>query len=518
MRRGCATASRASSTTMMTTPDALPLQPATGAAPERRLHPWSWLFVLLQQLRQFVIPLIAAFFFGGNRNELWPLIGVGVLALVSLLQYLTYRYRVGSDALSIRSGWLHRSRREIPFVRIHNVAVQQTLLHRMFGVAELRLESAGGHKPEAQMRVLRLEDALALERLIRHRRPHPATAADDAAPADTVLLALPTSEVLRHGLSSNRGLLLLGGAAAAVSQASPRLLPNLMESWGKALFGWAGAHHFGGMQLALGALSLALAFVVVMRLLSIASALLQYHGFRLTEHGRRLTVERGLLARLRTSVSRRRLQAWTLQEGVLHRMFRRRSLLVDTAAGASGEQGQRTLRELAPIATPAACDALIAHLLPSDAGWPALSWQSLDTRAWWRVFLPGAGLALAVCAALTWRFGTWGLLALAWLPWSAFVARRHMQQAGYAVNARLVAVREGWWSRYWRFAEIDRLQALQLSRSPLDRRFGTATLWLDTAGAAPLAPPLRIRFMPEAAATALHAQLASTLARRAQHW
>ena len=28
-------------------------------APERRLHPWSWLFVLLQQLKQFIFPLIA---------------------------------------------------------------------------------------------------------------------------------------------------------------------------------------------------------------------------------------------------------------------------------------------------------------------------------------------------------------------------------------------------------------------------------------------------------------------------
>ena len=26
---------------------------------ERRLHPWSWLFVLGQQLRQFIVPLVA---------------------------------------------------------------------------------------------------------------------------------------------------------------------------------------------------------------------------------------------------------------------------------------------------------------------------------------------------------------------------------------------------------------------------------------------------------------------------
>ena len=501
----------------MATPEPLPLAGVDAATPERRLHPWSWLFVLLQQLRQFVVPLVAAFFFGGDRNELWPLVGVGVLALTSLLQYFTYRYRIGDGAISIRSGWLHRSRREIPFARIHNVAVQQTLLHRLFGVAELRLESAGGQKPEAQMRVLRLDDALALERLIRHRGANAAVGTGDAAPTGTVLLALPTAEVLRLGLVSNRGLLLLGGAAAAVSQFSPRLLPDLFESWGQALFGWAGTHHFGWTQYALAAASLAIAFVLLLRVLSMASALLQYHGFRLTEHGRRLTVERGLLARLRTSASRRRLQAWTLHEGILHRLLRRRSLHVDSAAGAQGEQTQRTLRELAPIASPDACDALIRHLLP-DAQWGALHWQPLDARAWWRLALPDVLVPLLLCAVLWWRFGAWGLAVLAWLPWSAFVAHRHLRHAGYALNARLVAVREGWWSRHWRFAEVDKLQALRLSRSPLDRRCGTATLWLDTAGAAPFAPPLRIRFLPVAEAAALHAQLARMLARRPLHW
>jgi putative membrane protein len=494
---------------------------AVAEAPERRLHPWSWLFVLLAQLKQFIVPLVALLFFGrgsssGNvSNELWPLIGVGVLALTSVLQYFTYRYRIGSDGISIRSGWLHRSRREIPFARIHNVAVQQTLLHRLFGVAELRLESAGSNKPEAQMRVLRMDDALALEQVIRHRGHAPVAGATPAA-ADDVLLALPPTEVLRLGLISNRGVVVIGAAFAGASQMSPRLIPNLFESWGEALFGWAGAQHFGPVQYALAAISLLLAFVVLLRLLSVALALLQYYGFRLTEQGHRLTVERGLLARFRTSAARRRIQAWTLHEGMLHRWFKRRSLHVDSAAG-DEQQQQRSLRELAPIATPQACAALIAHLLP-DAAWDALQWQPLHARAWRRLFLPGAVFALAATAALTWRFDGWGLLMLLWLPWSAYAARQNADRAGYALNERLVAVRGGWWSRHWRFAELDKLQALRLSQTPFDRRHGMATLWLDTAGASAMAPPLRIRYIAEAEARELQARLAHTLARRKLQW
>ena len=61
---------------------------------------------------------------------------------------------------------LARNRREIPFARIHNVTVHQNVLHRLFGVAELRLESAGGVRPEAEMRVLKLDQALALQKQV----------------------------------------------------------------------------------------------------------------------------------------------------------------------------------------------------------------------------------------------------------------------------------------------------------------------------------------------------------------
>src|SRR5688572_16361306 len=79
--------------------DSSPPPLPAAALPERRLHPMSWLFVLLQQLKQFIVPLIALLIFGrGDRNELWPLIGVGVLVLVSLWQYFTYRYGVSGDS------------------------------------------------------------------------------------------------------------------------------------------------------------------------------------------------------------------------------------------------------------------------------------------------------------------------------------------------------------------------------------------------------------------------------------
>ena len=484
---------------------------------ERRLHPWSWLFVLVQQLKQFLVPLVALLVFGGGAGGFWagigPLIAVGVLAAVSLLQYFTYRYRIGRDGLSIRDGLLHRNLRDIPYSRIHNVVLHQSLLHRLFGVAEVRLESAGGQKPEAQMRVLRLDQALALEDLIKHRGQLPD--ADEPASVTDSLLSLPTAEVVRLGLVSNRGMIVVVAAFGGAWQLFPdRVVANFFETTGRELFGYASHLHLGWMTTAAAAAALVLLAVFLLRLLSVALALVQYHGFRLSEEQKRLTVERGLLAKLRTSVARRRIQSWTLHEGFLHRLLKRRSLQVDTAVAEMGKSDHRAFRELAPIATPEACDALVRHLLP-QAQWPRGEWTPLAAGTWRRLFLPMAILCVLLAGGLLLRFGNaWALLPLLWLPWGAYASRQRARREGYVVDERLVAVRSGWWSRWWRFAEIDKLQALRLHRSPIDRRFGTATLYLDASGASAMTPALRLRFVPEADAIAIYHSLGRRMRKR----
>ncbi|HBN53226.1 MAG TPA: hypothetical protein DD456_04040, partial [Stenotrophomonas sp.] len=194
----------------------------------------------------------------------------------------------------------------------------------------------------------------------------------------------------------------------------------------------------------------------------------------------------------------------------------RRQLRVDIAAGGGREQEGRALKELAPLATPDDCDRLLHHLLP-DVQWPPSQWQAVSMRGWWRLCLPALPV-VATATALGWhKFGAWGLLPLLWLPWSAFKAHRQVSRMGYSIDPQRVAMRGGWWNRWWRFAELDKLQALRLDRSPLDRHFGTATLTLDTAGAFG-APPLRLRFLEEARARALMAQLGREMARRRLRW
>ena len=501
-----------------------PAEERLPAGAERRLHPMSWLFVLLGSLRELAVPIIALVVFGRSAGDWLELLGaiaaVG-LAAHAVLLYFTYRFRIDRDELVIRSGILHRTRRHIPFRRVHNVTLHQGLLHRLFGVAQVELESAGGTGAEARMRVLRLADARALEEILRRRAREQTAAAGEpgaaaAAAAEPELLhALDPAEVLRLGLVSNRGIIALAAIVGALAQAGSEILQQQIRGITDPVFRIAEELPLGPASWLAGAAMLLVGLAVLLQLLSVVLAFLHFHGFRLMEVEGRLQTESGLLSRVRASAPPGRIQAFSLREGLVHRLLGRRSLRVDTAVG--GGEEARSLRDLLPVAEPERADALIHRFLPAS-GWPDLPWRPLHPRAWRRLLLV-PGLATAAGAALlAARFGPAGLWLLALLPVWIVRARLLARAARYAVTDRVVAIRWGWLDRRWRFAEIRKLQALRLTASPFDRRHGMANLWLDTAGAGASDLPLRLRFLPEPDARALLDAIAARLAATRLRW
>ena len=510
-----------------------------GAGRERRLHPMSWLFVLLDQIKGFALPLIALLVFNrrGDTWELWGLVAVAVLTLAAVLRYFTYRFRIDADELVIRSGLLQRNVRHVPLARIQSVALQRNPLHRLFGVAAVRLESAvGGDEPEAQMRVLSMADAGALERLVeRHRdaaqaaKPglattpatRPASAADTAAP-DTAapartLLRLTPWELVKLGLSSSRGTVLLAAGAGVLAQYGGEGVMDQVAQWPREGLAW-----FAALGLSLAGWAIAGAFLLMLallvgRMLAVTLVLLRDFGFTLEQAGPRLSIERGLLTRVRASAPLRRIQHWTLRQGPVLRLFARSSLRVETAALRAGNE-QQTLTDLAPIAPPQRLDELLREWLPEWPGLDGFRFRPLHPRAWRRIALAPCVMTLAACAGLAYFLGPEALLALALIPFWIWLARRQAAACGYAVSATLLVWRSGWLDRKVSFAPIGKLQGLRWVQSPFDRRHGMAGLHADTAGAHPLGHRLHLAYLPEAEARALYRVLSGRLAATPWQW
>lgn len=483
-----------------------------------RLHPMSWLFELLNVLKQFIVPIVILLITGkGNNYELWGLIGVGFMVPLAIARYITFRYWIGDDRIVIHSGLLHKTVRDIAFTRIQNVTLQQGLLHRLMGVAEVRLETGGGEKEEGRMRVLGFEQAQQLQGIIRSQEKSGAIASnaqkDVAAGNQVTLLQLSTRELVKLGLISNKGMILVAAGFGAASQIDWESTQKLFWNAGNWLWNHSGDFaQQGYLSYALGGLTLLLAAFTVLRLISILQAILHYHGFVLSSDNHRLSIERGLLNRFHGSLPRTRIQAWTLQQGWLQRRFARYALRVDAAASGGRAEQAESNWQLAPIADATAIQGVLNSVLPENS-WPVAEWLPLHPNAWKRKFkLPAILLIIPTAIVAYWAWPLALFMVLAY-PWLWVQSKQWAKHAGYSDAMGMIAVREGWIGKTWRFAEIRKLQAVYLKQSPFDRRHGMATVFCDTVNAGMLEPPLAIPYLPFDEANALQHRLATQISR-----
>lgn len=119
----------------------------------------------------------------------------------------------------------------------------------------------------------------------------------------------------------------------------------------------------------------------------------------------------------------------------------------------------------------------------------------LDPRAetWWRIrALGGSGSQLLVVIAVgvaieATRPWVWygAALAALWLAIDMLVAPAwRMRVHRWEVTDDAVYAASGWWLQEWRIAPVSRIQTIDTTRGPLQRRLGLASLEVTTASAA----------------------------------
>ena len=163
-------------------------------------HP-HWLYFLEPALGAIAaLFLLAVFGFktsGGVRSVfvtllLLVIVGLGIWALVRLINWRSVEFVVTTDRVIFRSGVFAKHGIEIPLARVNNVNFSQGILERMVGAGNLMIESGG---EDGQSHFTDVREPQQIQRIIheqieqyRQRRmsdavpPPPAPVADRSAP------------------------------------------------------------------------------------------------------------------------------------------------------------------------------------------------------------------------------------------------------------------------------------------------------------------------------------------------
>jgi putative membrane protein len=490
---------------------------------EGRLHPLTLAVVLLEAVRNFIIPAVIVFATGSQRSlGLMLVVFLGLNLVQAILRYVTFSYRIQGGELVTRQGVFERRERHIPLARVQDLRQEQGLIHRLLGVVELHVETAGGQGAEASLSVLSRSEADNLRRAVfdqgadlRRAAGAEVPAVGDVAPT-ALLRRLTLRELVLAGLTSNQAasalLIVLAGWQFLDDFLPEATYQRVLSGLASQLERWVseGAH---GHWLAIGAGAIAL--IGLGLLISVAGSVMLFHGFTLARRGEDLHRSYGLLTRRSSSLPRRRIQVLQIEQNWLRRCFKLATLRADTAGSRAPNQqpGREGHDVLLPVLPRHELEGLLPELLP-DLELAPPAWHRVSRCAVRRGTAKGAAICIVVAAAsgLLQRH-YWAFWPLALVPLIYLLNVFTYRHLGYALSARFFRTRRGWLNRTTHLVPIRNTQALVVRQTPFDRRFGVATLLVDTAGQAYTGGGPHLRNVPLAEAEAVARRVAVQAAR-----
>lgn len=448
----------------------------------KRLHPAHIFLAAASYLRRLVVFVGLILFQVGQDQSTSTIAGVfvGVLFFIlgaAFVDWWRFRFALEGPHFVITSGLISLKRREIPLAKIQDLAFERNALHRMLGLVSVSLQTSGTAGAEAALSAVSLDDAEELKRLLVGHGTD--ATSDPTTPVLEPIIRLSTRDLLLRGLTDNRAGLIIAGTLGVFHEAleaQADLVKTLILN-AAARFDDAGALR--------GTTLIATVLIVVWLLGYVASSvfnLIVFYGFELREREGTFHRRFGLITLKSHSLPRGRIQALTIHQPLMRRLLGIASMQVRDMGG--GQDQKEAKRVGSDTFVPAGrLNALLQVRTQVFPDAPTPTWRRVSTRLIRRSVTGGFLLTspLFLVAYLE------DLTALAFLPLAGALLggligwRRHRVLA-YDFSGGYFALRDGILGQNWTDIPLQRIEAIRLDRSPLDRWHGVATLRIVVGG------------------------------------
>ncbi|MER2108151.1 MAG: PH domain-containing protein [Solibacillus sp.] len=335
-----------------------------------KLHPVTAIINSVKALKDLIVPIVIIVLANGfNVNfdinsehffsEMLPLLILSLLVVWSLMsgiiKWLTFRYWFEDNELRVEYGLFVKKKRYIPFERIQSLNYKEGIFHRMFGLVQVLVETAGSKtgRPEAELTAVTKQNADEIELRMKQAEKGFVEEVQEEIPQRTIIHQMTTGELLLHATTSSGIGVVLAGIFAAVTQFSEFIPFNAI---------------YNEMAIVVQYSVVLIAFLIAVALtiawlISVIITFINYYQFTVATEQDRIIVTRGLLEKKRLTIPLQRVQAIKIVENPVRQMLGLCAVIVESAGGGfKGDTDKKTI--LMPLTSKHTAFEALQNLLP----------------------------------------------------------------------------------------------------------------------------------------------------------
>lgn len=446
------------------------------------LHPITILIGFLQTLKGLVIPGVVILVGNGFRYSFSPgspkfmvtlLLFSGILLLLvlilifSFIKWKKFVYWFEEEELRIEYGLFVKKKRYIPLERIQSLNYKESLLHRLFGLVKVKIETAADSgEAEADLTAITRSQADLIEAQMKRAKEHhhfekasendtPILAKDDKEeqiPTRTLVHQMSQKDLLVLATTSSSIGVVFSGLAAVLSQ---------LNDWipYDQIYGEVKNYIKFGVVL-ICAITLLILFVSWM--LSVAITFINNFGFRIEKEEQRLFVSKGLLEKKRLTIPLNRIQGVRIVESPFRQLFGYVSIVIESA-GSSGEKNEKKI-VLLPLIKKKNSFFILREIFPNGI-WTEPQLIKAPQRALFRYIKIHLYWSIPLAAALCFFLFPYGAWSLILIPIAVLLGYWQYRTAGFNITSQQLTIVERGLSRTTLVVWKKRIQSLTMSQS-----------------------------------------------------
>jgi len=305
------------------------LQETFEPAKPQRLNPAAIYFNLIKVIKETIFGLGAGFIFTIKQSLFYSLMFLLIFLVVtivtSVLSWLRYTYRVEDNELRIEQGVFIRKKRYVPINRIHKIDFTANVVHRIFGLVKIQIDTASGGGAEVSLSAVTIAKGEQLRAALKKQAEETEIDTDEDLdePKEEIKEKLTWKRLLITGSTSGSAGLILAAIFVIFSQAGDLVPESMYES----------TFHWIASLSIVFIVALIVFLLLLLWVFGIAGTMIRYGNFQISKLEDGLFIKRGLLETKELTIPYDRIQAIGVEQSLIRQPFKFVSVVAVVAGG-----------------------------------------------------------------------------------------------------------------------------------------------------------------------------------------